>query len=112
MHCKILLLLTVVIFYVQVDGDKSVMFDIYPGFGLDNFCFMDMSPVFDVSNFSNSNKFQSCIEVISVRSTRIELGSTVIDMFDSRTKDYSSNLFVSGSAGYMDFRIDGSFSNE
>jgi hypothetical protein len=112
MHYKILLLLTVVIFCIQADSDKSVMVDIYPGFGWDNLRFIDMTPIFDVSNFNKSNKFQSCIEVIPVRRTKIELGSTVIDMFDSRTKDYSSNLFVGGSAGYMGFRIGGSFSNE
>jgi hypothetical protein len=93
----------VVISYIQAESDKSVMVDIYPGFGWDNLRFIDMSPVFDVSNFNKSNKFQSCIEVIPVRRTKIELGSTIVDMFDSRTKDYSSNLFVGGSAGYMGF---------
>jgi len=112
MRCKTLLLITLVIFHVQADGEKSVIVDIYPGFGWDNLRYLDMTPIFDVSNFNNSDKFQSCIEVIPVRRNEIKLGSTVIDMFDARTQEYSSNLFIGGSAGYMGFKIGGSYSTE
>ncbi len=98
--------------YVRADDVKSVTVDIYPGFGWDNLRFLELSPIFDVSNFNSSDKFQACIEVIPVRQNRIQLDSTVVDMFDARTSDYSSNLFIGGSAGYMGFRISGSYSQE
>jgi hypothetical protein len=73
---------------------------------------MDMNPIFDVSNVNYLDKFQSCIEVIPVRRNRIELSSTLIDMFDARTSDYSSNLFIGGSGSYKGFKAGGSYSSE
>ena len=112
MQYNILFLVMAIIFQVQADGEKSLTVDIYPGFGWDNLRFMDMTSIFDVSNFNNSDKFGSCIEVIPIYRNKIELGSTLIDMFDARTSDYSSNLFIGGSAGYMGFKISGSYSSD
>jgi hypothetical protein len=112
MYTEILFLITIVISHVQADGEKSVLVDIYPGFGWDHLRFIDMSPIFDVSNFNNSVKFQSCIELIPVRQNKIQLESAVIDMFDARISDYSSNLFISGSGFYKGFKGGGSYSQE
>jgi hypothetical protein len=112
MHYSTLFVIILAITYARADGVKSVTVDIYPGFGWDNLRFLDLSPIFDVSNLNSSDQFQSCIEVIPVRQYKIQLDSTVVDMFDARTSDYSSNLFIGGSAGYMGFRISGSYSQE
>lgn len=94
------------------NGEKSMKVDIYPGFGWDHLRFIDMSPVFDVSNFNDSNAFQSCIEMIPLHENNIETGSTVIDAFDSRTNDHSQTISVGASGGYGGFKLGGSYSNE
>ncbi len=93
-------------------GEKSLKIDIYPGFGWDHLRFIDMSPVFDVSNFNDSDVFQSCIEMIPLHENKIETGSTVIDAFDSRTTHHSTNILIGGSAAYGAFKLGGSYSNE
>jgi hypothetical protein len=97
---------------VQADGEKSLKVDIYPGFGWDNLRFLDMNPIYDVTNFNDSIVFQSCVELIPIHQNKISLGSEVVDLFDSRTNDYSSNVMISGKGGYMGFSIGGSYSQE
>ncbi len=94
------------------NGEKSLKVDIYPGFGWDHLRFLDMAPIYDVSNFNDSDVFQSCIEMIPLHENKIEMGSTEIDTFDSSTNDYSSNLMIGGSAGFGGFKIGGSYSKE
>lgn len=94
------------------NGEKTLKVDVYPGFGWDHLRFLDMAPIYDVSNFNDSDTFQSCIEMIPLHENKIEMGSTEIDTFDSRTADYSSNLMIGGSAGYLGFKIGGSYSTE
>lgn len=93
-------------------GEVSMKVDIYPGFGWDNLRFMDLLPIFNVSNFNSSNIFQSCIEVIPMHENKIELESTVIDMFNSKSHEYASNFMIGGSASYSSFEISGAYSNE
>jgi hypothetical protein len=92
------------------NGEKSLKIDIYPGFGWDHLRFLDMAPLYDVSNFNDSDVFQSCIEMIPLHENKIEMGSIEIDTFDSSTSDYSSNLMIGGSVGYGGFKIGGSYS--
>jgi hypothetical protein len=94
------------------NGEKTLKIDIYPGFGWDHLRFIDMAPLYDVSNFNDSDVFQSCIEMIPLHENKIEMGSVEIDAFDSRTSDYSSNLMIGGSAGYGGFKVGGSYSKE
>jgi hypothetical protein len=98
--------------FLGCNGEKSLKVDIYPGFGWDHLRFLDMSPIYDVSNFNGSDAFQSCIAVIPLHENRVEMGSTEIDMYDSQSSDYSSNLMISGSAGLGSFKIGGSYSKE
>ncbi|UJR17441.1 hypothetical protein I4U23_004336 [Adineta vaga] len=112
MRFEIYFLVLIVVDYIETNGDKSLQVDIYPGFGWDNLRFMEMSPIFDISNFNNSKVFQSCIEMIPVHENKIELGSVSIDLFDERTTEYSSNIFIGGSVGYYGFKISGSYSHE
>lgn len=94
------------------NGEKSLKIDIYPGFGWDHLRFIDMSPIFDVSNFNDSNSFQSCIEMIPLHENNIETGSTIVDAFDSRTNDHSQSISVGASGGYGGVKIGGSYSND
>jgi len=112
MFSTIVLLFGIMIPHVQADGIKSLTVDIYPGFGWDHLRFLDMNSLFDVVNFNDSESFQSCIDVIPVRRNRIEMGSTLIDMYDARTTDFASHLFIGGGGGYLGFKISGSYSNE
>lgn len=98
--------------YLQCTGDKSFAVDIYPGFGWDALRFLDLSPIYDVSNFNKSDVYQSCIELIPVHENKISLGSSVIDMFNSQTNDYASNTQITGSAGFWKIKAKGSYSNE
>ncbi|CAF1414982.1 unnamed protein product [Adineta ricciae] len=93
-------------------GERSLKVQVYPGFGWDHLRFLDMSPIYDVSNFNDSDKFQSCIELIPLHENKIELASTEMDMYNSHSSDYSSNLMIGGSAGYLGFKISGSYSKE
>lgn len=93
-------------------AEKSLKVDIYPGFGWDHLRFIDMNPLFDVSNFNNSDVFQSCIEMIPLHENNIETGSTVIDSFDQRTDDNSLNFMVGGSLPIKSVKIGGSYSYE
>lgn len=93
-------------------AEKSIKVDVYPGFGWDHLRFLDMNPVYDVSNFNDSALFQSCIEMIPLHENKIETGSTVIDTFDSHSSEYSSNLLIGGSGGYGGFKMSGSYSND
>lgn len=99
-------------FFLNCNGEKSLKVDIYPGFGWDHLRFLDMAPIYDVSNFNDSDVFQSCIEMIPLHENKIEMGSAEIDVFDSTTSDYSSNLMIGGSAGFGGFKISGSYSKE
>lgn len=95
----------------KVNSDSSLKVDIYPGYGWDHLRFMELSPIFDVSNFNDSDVLQSCIDLIPVHEKRIELNSEIIDVFDSHNSDYSSNYVISGSARFTKFPlISGSFS--
>ena len=97
---------------VVCHAEKSLKVDIYPGFGWDHLRFIDMSPIFDVSNFNDSDVFQSCIEMIPLHENKIETGSTVIDAFDKHTADYSTNIAVGGSGAFKGVKISGSYSHE
>ncbi|CAF4360565.1 unnamed protein product, partial [Rotaria sp. Silwood2] len=94
------------------NAEKLPNIDIYPGFGWDHLRFIDLAPIYEVSNLKDSDMFQSCIEMIPLHENKIEMGSTEIDTFDSRTSDYSSNLMIGGSAGFGGFKIGGSYSKE
>ncbi len=98
--------------FLGCNGEKTLKIDVYPGFGWDHLRFLDMAPLYDVSNFNDSDGYQSCIEMIPLHENKIEMGSTEIDTFDSRTSDYSSNMMIGGSAGYGGFKIGGSYSKE
>ena len=100
------------ILFLDCNGEKSLKVDIYPGFGWDHLRFLDMAPIYDVSNFNDSDVFQSCIETIPLHENKIEMESIEIDAFDSSTSDYSSNLMIGGSAGFGGFKIGGSYSKE
>ena len=93
-------------------GEKSLKVDIYPGFGWDHLRFIDMNPIFDVSNFNDSDVFQSCIEMIPLRENKIETGSTIIDAFDSRTTDHDMTISVGGSGAFKGVKLSGSYSHE
>ena len=93
-------------------ADKSLKVDIYPGFGWDHLRFIDMSPIFDVSNFNDSDVFQSCIELIPLHENKIETGSTVIDAFDVRSADHGMTVSVGGSGAFKGVKISGSYSHE
>lgn len=97
---------------VNGNADKSLKVDIYPGFGWDQLRFLDMAPIYDISNFDDSDSFQSCIEIIPLHENKIEMGSTEIDTFDSSSADYSSHLMIGGSAGFAGFKLSGSYSKE
>jgi len=97
---------------IVCNAEKSMKVDIYPGFGWDHLRFIDMSPVFDVSNFNDSDAFQSCIEMIPLHENNIETGSTIIDAFDLRTNDYSKSISVGGSGVFKGVKIGGSYSHE
>lgn len=112
MYCNTLLIIFLATAHARTEDGKSVIVDIYPGFGWDHLRFLDLSPIFEVSNSKDSEKYQACIEVIPVRQNLIQMDSTVIDMFDARTSDYASNLFIGASAGYMGFQISGSYSQD
>jgi hypothetical protein len=71
-----------------------------------------MSPIFDVSNFNDSDLFQSCVEMIPLHENKIETGSIVIDAFDARTADHSTNIAVGASGAFKGVKIGGSYSNE
>ncbi|CAF1185307.1 unnamed protein product [Adineta ricciae] len=107
-----LLVLLLCVCQTQADGEKTLKIDVFPGYGWDDLRFLDMNPVYDISNFNDSRVFQSCVEIIPIRQNRISLGSELIDVFDSRTTDYSSNLMISSKGGYLTFRIGGSYSSE
>ncbi|UJR19130.1 hypothetical protein I4U23_022260 [Adineta vaga] len=114
MSFQMLFFILLYIFRVQADGDgdKSLKINIYPGYGWDDLRFMDMNPMYDISNFNDSLIFRSCVEMIPIRQNKISLGSEFIDIFDSRTNDYSSNIMISAKGGYLTFRIGGSYSSE
>jgi len=112
LYKKIFFLLTLSILCVEGDSDKSVLVNIYPGFGWDDLRFLDLSPIFDVSNFNSSIQYQSCIEILPVYHNKFLLDSTVIDMFDARSSDYSSNLFISGGGSFWKVSVQGSYSQE
>ena len=112
LYKKIFFLLTLGILCVEGDSDKSVLVNIYPGFGWDDLRFLDLSPIFDVSNFNSSIQYQSCIEILPVYHNKFLLDSTVIDMFDARSSDYSSNLFISGGGSFWKVSVKGSYSQE
>ena len=107
MKCLIYFLL-----FVVCHADKSLKVDIYPGFGWDHLRFLDMSPIFDVSNFNDSDVFQSCIEMIPLRENKIETGSTIIDAFDTRTADHGMTVSVGGSGAFKGVKLSGSYSHE
>ncbi|CAF3247528.1 unnamed protein product [Rotaria socialis] len=100
------------LFWLGSNGEKSLTVDIYPGFGWDHLRFIDLAPLYEVSNFNRSSLFQSCIEMIPINENKIEMGSIEIDAFDSRSSEYSSNVMIGGSAGFGAFKIAGSYSKE
>ncbi|CAF1020496.1 unnamed protein product [Adineta steineri] len=112
MNCRILVFTLFSLFQAHVGEVESLKVDIYPGYGWDNLRYLDMNPIYDVSNLNDSWIFQSCIELIPIRQNKLSLGSEVIDVFDSRTHDYSSNTMISAKGGYLTFRIGGSYSYE
>ncbi|CAF4498525.1 unnamed protein product [Rotaria sp. Silwood2] len=101
-----------VLLFATCHGEKSLKIDIYPGFGWDQLRFLDMSPVFNISNFNDSDIFQSCVEMIPLHENKIEMGSTSLNTFDSNENNYASSFMIGGSAGYLGFKISGSYSNE
>ncbi len=105
----------IIYFFLLIIGnaEKSMKVDIYPGFGWDHLRFINMSPVFDVSNFNDSDVFQSCIEMIPLHENKIETGlvlwktrgflgnhafSIRVDrrVFDIKELDYKIRSLVSG----------------
>lgn len=109
MHYAILVL---VLLLNNCGGEKTLKVDVYPGFGWDHLRFIDLAPIYEVSNFDGSDSFQSCIEIIPIHETKIEMGSTEIDTFDSRTSEYLSNRMIGGGASIGAFKIGGSYSKE
>ncbi|CAF0858945.1 unnamed protein product [Adineta steineri] len=81
-----------------------------PGYGWDDLRFMDMDPVFDVSNLNKSDIYQSCVEVIPFYEKEMELGTTVIDMFDSHTDDYFRNFMINIGVPFDMMKVSGLFS--
>lgn len=96
----------------KADDRKPFRADIYPGFGWDHLRFMEMSPVFSVSNYNDSTEMQSCVQIIPILEDRIQLESEVFDAFNSRANDYASNFVAGGGFGVGFFKISGSFSKE
>ena len=99
-------------FIATCHGEKSLKIDIYPGFGWDHLRFLDLNPVFNVSNFNDSDIFQSCIEMIPLHENKIETGSVLLNTFDSHTSEYGSQFMIGGKAGFLGFSIGGSYSEE
>lgn len=108
----ILLYLFFLLLHLSCNGERLSKVDIYPGFGWDHLRFIDLAPVYEVSNFNDSDLFQACIEMIPIHENKIDMGSVEIDTFDSRTSDYASNIMIGGSAGYGSFKIGGSYSKD
>ncbi|CAM4838271.1 unnamed protein product [Rotaria magnacalcarata] len=100
------------LFWLGSNGEKSLTVDIYPGFSWDHLRFIDLAPLYEVSNFNRSHLFQSCIEMIPINENNIEMGSIEIDTFNSRSSEYASNVMIGGSAGFVAFKIGGSYSKE
>jgi hypothetical protein len=100
------------VLFIVCNAEKSLKIDIYPGFGWDHLRFIDMSPIFDVSNFNDSDLFQACVEMIPLHENKIETGSIVVDAFDARTADHSTNIAVGGSGVFNGVKIGGSYSYE
>lgn len=108
-YCFVLLLLSSL---CRSDGENSFKVDIYPGFGWDHLRFIEMSPIYAVSNFNDSTMFQSCIQMIPLLEDNIQLDSELFDSFNIRTSDYSSNFVTDGSLNFLKFRIGGSYSKD
>ncbi|CAF1634061.1 unnamed protein product [Adineta ricciae] len=99
-----------ILFIMSIICAQCNMLDVYPGYGWDDLRHVDMSSVFNVLNFENTHLNEKCIQVYPVREQKMELVSSIIDVFDSYETDYSSDLFVGGSASYMGFKVSGSYS--
>ncbi|CAF1075475.1 unnamed protein product [Didymodactylos carnosus] len=106
--CSLLLLLIHSLVGI-VDGEKSLKLDIYPGYGWDHLRLLEMNPVYDVSNFNDSDVFQSCIEMLPIRQSKIDLESDIVDLYDSRSVDYASKYVMEGSLNFEKFKLGGSY---
>lgn len=71
---------------------------------------MQMSPIYAVENFKDSNPSQSCIDIIPIYENQLELNSEVFDAYDLAKNDYSKNTLIKGSVGFSIFKIGGSYS--
>ncbi|CAF1536356.1 unnamed protein product [Didymodactylos carnosus] len=70
---------------------------------------LEMNPVYDVSNFNDSDVFQSCIEMLPIRQSKIDLESDIVDLYDSRSIDYASKYVMEGSLNFEKFKLGGSY---
>lgn len=103
----------VVILIVLADIEsKSLFVDLYPGYGWDHLRFIDMLPIYQVRNANSSVQMQECIAHVPIREVEIEMNSDIIDVYDSTTKDYSSEHILGGGVGFMGFGISASFSKQ
>ncbi|CAF0798268.1 unnamed protein product, partial [Didymodactylos carnosus] len=94
----------------ELTGSSKLKITVYPGYGWDNLRFIDMLPVYAVSNLNDSISMQACIEILPILQSNVDLSSTIIDLYDTTSDAYASKMIIGGSGGlWKAITLGGSF---